>query len=212
MIYTDMTRLAMQIAYQAHHGQVDRANVPYVFHPLHLAEQMPTELATTVALLHDVVEDTTVTVADLRVAGFPEAVLEAVDLLTHKVGDSYAAYIDSLKDNDLARLVKLADLYHNMNKDRQGALSEEEIAYREKKYPPALAVLLELQPQNMLAEQRLASFEHVYQAVQAALAQTEQDLAKLKANGQLKSLRYRELTASKYSLQGLLAMFQAEQL
>ena len=64
MIYTEMTITAMKIAYDAHLGQLDYNKVPYIFHPYHLAEQMDDEISCTVALLHDVVEDTNITFAD----------------------------------------------------------------------------------------------------------------------------------------------------
>ena len=60
MIYTVLTNKAIQIAYEAHQGQVDKAGLPYIFHPFHLAEQMTDEISTCVALLHDVAEDTDV--------------------------------------------------------------------------------------------------------------------------------------------------------
>ena len=78
MIYTQLTCEAMKIAYNAHHGQVDKGGIPYIFHPYHLAEQMPDEYTTCVALLHDVVEDTDVTLEMLR-DSFPEEVVEAVE-------------------------------------------------------------------------------------------------------------------------------------
>ena len=65
MIYTPLTMKAMKIAYDAHHGQVDKSGVPYIFHPCHLAEQMTDEVSTCVALLHDVAEDTDVTLEQL---------------------------------------------------------------------------------------------------------------------------------------------------
>ena len=61
MLESDLTHAAMRLAYAAHHGQLDKAGVPYVFHPYHLAEQMPDEITACVALLHDVLEDTSVT-------------------------------------------------------------------------------------------------------------------------------------------------------
>ena len=66
MIYTSLTCEAMKIAYRAHHGQTDKAGLPYVVHPFHLAEQMEDEYSVCVALLHDVVEDTDVTLEELR--------------------------------------------------------------------------------------------------------------------------------------------------
>ena len=58
MIYTALTNKALRLAYAAHHGQTDKCGQPYIFHPYHLAEQMPDEISACVALLHDVVEDT----------------------------------------------------------------------------------------------------------------------------------------------------------
>ena len=81
MIYTPLTQKAMLLAYDAHHGQLDKGGVPYIFHPIHLAEQMPDELTTIVALLHDVVEDTDLTLDDI-VGDFPPSVIDALRLLT----------------------------------------------------------------------------------------------------------------------------------
>lgn len=66
MIYTTLTSKAMAIAYQAHHGQYDYNGIPYIFHPFHLAEQMDDEVSCCVALLHDIVEDTSVTLEFLQ--------------------------------------------------------------------------------------------------------------------------------------------------
>ena len=79
--YTALTRKAMRICYAAHEGQMDKSGVPYVFHPIHLAEQMETEEEICTALLHDVVEDTKWTLKELEAEGFPTGVLEAVRLL-----------------------------------------------------------------------------------------------------------------------------------
>ena len=117
MIYTALTNRAMQIAYQAHHGQVDKSGLPYIFHPYHLAEQMADEYTTCIALLHDVMEDTDVTRAELA-AEFPREIMEALDLLTHEKGVPYFEYVERIKTNPLARIVKLADLTHNTDKTR----------------------------------------------------------------------------------------------
>ena len=76
MVYTDLTNKAMIIAESAHRGQMDKSGVPYIFHPIHLAEQMDDEISCTVALLHDVVEDTAVTLEDLK-KDFPDKVMVA---------------------------------------------------------------------------------------------------------------------------------------
>ena len=82
MIYTELTIRAMNLAYASHHGQFDKGGVPYIFHPIHLAEQMDDEISTCVALLHDTVEDTAVTLEQLA-KEFPKEGVEAVRLLTH---------------------------------------------------------------------------------------------------------------------------------
>ena len=150
MIYTDMTKLAMRVAYKAHDGQVDRTGVPYIYHPIHLAEQMDSEDACVVALLHDVVEDPDITLEDLREMGFSEAQLEGVRLMTHippsedmteseKLED-YLDYVRRIKSNALARQVKLADLRHNSDPGRQ--LEDTEInKKRLEKYKKALEIL-----------------------------------------------------------------------
>ena len=104
---------ALEIAWNAHKGQTDKAGNPYIRHPLTVAGKMDTEEEIAVALLHDVVEDTEVTLNDLEKEGFPEAVLEALRLLTHSPEEDYFTYIRRLKENPLARKVKLADLDHN---------------------------------------------------------------------------------------------------
>ena len=149
MIYTPLTNKAMRIAYAAHHGQFDYNGIPYIFHPIHLAEQMDDEISCCAALLHDVVEDTAVTLEDLR-KDFPEEVVEAVRLLTHDVNAEsdnlpYFDYIREIKKHPIARKVKLADIAHNSDQTRcVGAdLSTEQLAYWSTKYAAARAILLE---------------------------------------------------------------------
>jgi len=140
MLYTTQTRKAMQLAYLAHHGQLDRSGVPYIFHPLHLAEQMQTESEIVAALLHDVVEDTSVSLADLAQAGFSPEVIDAVQLLTHDKCVPYMDYINALKENPIARVVKLADLKHNSDLTRLKDHSEK-TRERLEKYAAALKIL-----------------------------------------------------------------------
>lgn len=130
--YTALTRKAMRICYAAHEGQVDKSGVPYVFHPLHLAEQMETEEEICTALLHDVVEDTKWTLADLETEGFPASVLDAVRLLTREKDVSYMAYIERLSGNRVARKVKLADLEHNSDLTRLLEVTERDLRRQEK--------------------------------------------------------------------------------
>ena len=120
MIYTDLTKKAMWIAYDAHYGQVDRGGTPYICHPLHVADEMPDEMLTAVAILHDVLEDTEVTAEELLKEGIPEAVVEAVQLLTRNKEVPYAEYIGKIiaSGNRAALRVKYADLCHNMDTSR----------------------------------------------------------------------------------------------
>ena len=143
MIYTEMTIKAMKIAYNAHLGQVDYNDVPYIFHPYHLAEQMDEEISCTVALLHDVVEDTQVTMTDLE-KEFPKEVIDALELLTHKDGADYFDYVRKIKTNPIATKVKLADLNHNSDQTRciGSNLSPDRLAYWAQKYAKAKEILL----------------------------------------------------------------------
>ena len=144
MIYTDLTRKAMIIAYQAHHGQVDKAGLPYINHPLHLAEAMDDEFSCCVALLHDVVEDTSITF-EMLAKEFPAPVLDALKLLTHKKETPYADYVRGIRANPLAVKVKLADIAHNSDQTRLSGcpMPEETKAYFRDKYAKAKAILLE---------------------------------------------------------------------
>ena len=143
MIYTQMTILAMKIAYNAHLGQLDYNDVPYIFHPYHLAEQMDDEISCTVALLHDVIEDTSLTFADLEQI-FPKQVVEIVMLLTHDEKVDYFDYIRKIKTNAIATKVKLADIEHNSNEDRSigSNLTQEQLLYWKEKYAKAKELLL----------------------------------------------------------------------
>ncbi|MEG1849608.1 MAG: HD domain-containing protein [Oscillospiraceae bacterium] len=140
MILTDAVRRALRIAYNAHHGQLDRGGVPYIFHPYHLAEQMTTEDTVIAALLHDVAEDTPMTLELLAREGFSEAVLCALRLLTHDPAQDYMDYIAALAANPIARAVKIADLRHNSDPARLPE-DNEAIRRRMEKYRRALELL-----------------------------------------------------------------------
>ena len=140
MKYTPITKTALKICFEAHKDQLDKAGAPYVFHPFHLAERMDTEDEVCVALLHDVVEDTKTTIDDLRDAGMPKQVLEALELMTHADGVPYMDYVARLARNPLARKVKMADLRHNSDLSRLEAPGEADFA-RVRKYAQALELL-----------------------------------------------------------------------
>ena len=113
---------ALALAVRAHAGQQDKVGRPYILHPLRVMLRLETERAMPVAALHDVVEDSDVTLADLRAMGFAKAIIEAVDCLTKRPGESYAARIERAAANPLARQVKIADLEDNMQLRRQHGL------------------------------------------------------------------------------------------
>ncbi len=142
MINTKLTRKAMIIAYDAHLNQVDKAGVPYIYHPIHLAEQMDSETECIVALLHDVVEDTKVTFLDLE-KEFSKEVILALKLLTRDKKIDYFEYIENLKNNNLARKVKIVDINHNLDETRLDEITEKDVKRREK-YQQALEILNDL--------------------------------------------------------------------
>ena len=109
---------ALQIAAQAHEGQKDKEGQPYILHPLRVMSRVEGEEAQIVAVLHDVVEDTKVTLDDLRKEGFTETVLAAIQCVTHRKDVSYVDYVIACKNNSIARQVKLGDLTDNCRLDR----------------------------------------------------------------------------------------------
>ncbi len=142
MIYTPQTKKAMKLCFEAHKEQLDKSGIPYVFHPIHLAEQMTDEATTVVALLHDVVEDTDYTLQDLLEMGFSPMVVEAIGLMTHAEGVPYMDYVEKIKENPIARAVKLADLRHNSDTSRLDVI-DEKAQKRAEKYRAAIAFLEE---------------------------------------------------------------------
>ncbi len=106
---------AIELALAAHRQQVDKAGAPYILHPLRLMLRMQTLEEMIVAVLHDVLEDSDTTRADLERLGFAAPILEALEALTHRDEQSYEEYIAAIKQVPLARRVKLADLEDNAN-------------------------------------------------------------------------------------------------
>jgi (p)ppGpp synthase/HD superfamily hydrolase len=109
---------AIELAARAHAGQRDKSGQCYLLHPLRVMLRQQSEEAMMVAVLHDVVEDTDLTLDDLREAGFSEWVLEAVRLVTHDKKESYADFVARCAAHPLARAVKLADVEDNSRLDR----------------------------------------------------------------------------------------------
>ena len=142
MIYTPVTKKALKLCFEAHKAQVDKSGMPYVFHPFHLAEQMKTEETVVVALLHDLVEDTDYTTEDLRKMGFEKKITDAIVLMTHADDVDYMDYVRTIKQNPIAKEVKLADLRHNSDLSRLDTIDEKALQRREK-YQRAIELLSE---------------------------------------------------------------------
>lgn len=104
---------AYQIAKAAHKGQVDKGGNDYIKHPIAVASLVKTEDEKIVALLHDVVEDTLVSLQNLREKGFAESIIEAVDCITKRNGETLESYLNRVKSNRISTVVKIADLTHN---------------------------------------------------------------------------------------------------
>ena len=142
MIYTEKTKAALKLCFEAHKNQTDKSGMPYVFHPFHLAEQMKDEETTIAALLHDVIEDTDYTIGDLEQINFSPDVLEAIKLLTHTDSTPYMEYVAKINENPIAKAVKLADLEHNSDLSRLDIVDEEALK-RKEKYEQAIRLLNE---------------------------------------------------------------------
>ena len=131
---------AHEVAKKAHFGQTDRAGIDYIKHPETVASFVATDEEKAVAYLHDVIEDTSLTLLDLKKEGFSKNIVEAVDILTKKKGQDYQSYLNLVKKNELARVVKLADLRHNSDLTRLPLITEKDLE-RNKKYSSAITFL-----------------------------------------------------------------------
>ena len=130
-IMRNSIKKALEIAQEVHRFQLDLARKPYINHPIVVSKMVRGKKAKIVALLHDVLEDGSYTKNDLK-KFFSKDVCDAVEAIT-KTENNYFKYILRVKENNLARKVKLADLKHNMDVTRLKSLDEKEIS-RLKKY------------------------------------------------------------------------------
>lgn len=137
MIKISYLEKAICLAVEKHKGQTDKGGMPYILHPIYVMSKMETETEKTVAILHDVVEDTDTTFEDLRNIGFSEEIVNVLDCLTRRESEDYFDYIDRIKANNLAIKVKLADLEHNMDFRRIKDITDEDIIKRTRKYKQA---------------------------------------------------------------------------
>lgn len=131
---------AIQIAVKHHEGQKDKGGKPYILHPLYVMSKVNTETEKIVAILHDVVEDSNYTTEDLINDGFSNEIIEALTLLTHNKSEDYFDYIYKIKQNKLAKTIKLEDLKHNLDITRLDTLDDKTIENL-KKYWQAYKIL-----------------------------------------------------------------------
>lgn len=130
---------ALEIALKAHKGQVDKNGVAYITHPLAVAAQLDSLELKTIALLHDMIEDTDVTAEYLLERGIPKELVEVVQLLTKPEDEEYESYLKRVRENPMAKAVKLADLAHNTSPERASGLNEK----RRAKYELAKKIMSE---------------------------------------------------------------------
>lgn len=133
-------KIAHEIAKKAHAGQVDKAGMDYIKHPEAVASFVNTTEEKATAYLHDVLEDTQITAADLLNAGIPHNVVEVVQVLTKEKYTPYFEYLSRVKENSLARTVKLADLKHNSDRSRLARITDKDLK-RLEKYRKAIKFL-----------------------------------------------------------------------
>jgi (p)ppGpp synthase/HD superfamily hydrolase len=115
---------AIELALEAHRGQVDRGGQPYILHPLRIMTKLDTDTERMIGVLHDVIEDTDISLDDLRKMGYPDVIVDALDALSRREGETYEAFIQRIKPNPLAVRVKLQDLLDNMDIRRSALLQE----------------------------------------------------------------------------------------
>ncbi|TXK81871.1 HD domain-containing protein [Paenibacillus sp. N3.4] len=134
---------AILLAAKAHDGQTDKGGNPYILHPIRLASKTRTLEESIVAVLHDVVEDSSYTLFDLKKEGFSEEIIQALDCLTRRADESYEQFIRRIKQNPLAANVKLLDIEDNKDISRIPKPTEKDYE-RLNKYNKAIDILLGL--------------------------------------------------------------------
>lgn len=138
----ELLQKAILIAISAHQGQKDKGGNDYINHPIFVSMLCETDDQKIVGLLHDVVEDSDFTLDDLRKAGMPEHIVQAVDAISKRKDEGYMEYLHRVKANDLARYVKLKDLCHNTMDSRLKTI-DSNYWRRKDRYSAAMAFLRE---------------------------------------------------------------------
>ncbi len=113
-----MLEKAIEIAVEAHRGQIDKAGKIYILHPMRVMLRGQNETEQIVGILHDVIEDTPITIEMLQKEGFSDEILSALACITKEKGEEYGHFIDRVLTNPLATQIKLYDIEDNLNRDR----------------------------------------------------------------------------------------------
>lgn len=131
----ELIEKAIEIAFEAHKGQKDLDGLPVVLHPFAVASNCTQPKEIVVALLHDVVEDSSYTFDDLRDAGMSDDIIQTLRLLTYDKSETYEEYLQRIKTSgdEVALHVKLNDLRHNLDRGRRG-MHTQQVAKHEKAY------------------------------------------------------------------------------
>ncbi len=150
----EQLKVAIDLANTYHDGQVDKAGLPYILHPLHVMNNVDGLEAKIVAILHGMIEDTVITVEDLISYGFDSNIVNAIVAITKVNGISYDDYLKRVKTNELARIVKLADLSHNMDMTRLPNPTKRDYQ-RLEKYKKAYEYLMDFEERVVLGDNAL---------------------------------------------------------
>lgn len=122
-----MVEKAIRIAVNAHMGQLDKAGQPYILHPLRVMMGCETAAEKVIAVLHDVVEDTSTTLEMLQHEGFSSDILNDIFLLTKKKGQDWDDFIRNIKNSNRATKIKLLDMQDNSNLFRMQIVEEKHL-------------------------------------------------------------------------------------
>jgi (p)ppGpp synthase/HD superfamily hydrolase len=140
----ELIEKSLEIALKAYSGLVDKSGSPYILHPLRVMSKMETEEEMAIALLHDVIEDSTITAKDLLEIGFSKTIVDAVSVLTKKKNERYDYFINRVLKSKLATKIKIYDIEDNMNLLRLNTVSKKDLQ-RLEKYHKAWNVLTQVE-------------------------------------------------------------------
>jgi (p)ppGpp synthase/HD superfamily hydrolase len=139
---------AIALAVTHHSGQADKNGLPYILHSIAVMNQMESIFGKTIAVMHDLVEDTAITLERLKQLGFDDEIILAIDHLTKRENEDYAEFIQRCAHNPFARNVKICDLRHNMQTERINQLNGKDLK-RLQKYHEAIQFLLSLDDERI---------------------------------------------------------------